>query len=128
MADHPLCGVSREEKGGRLCTELGTIDDWQRGRKVCAEHKPHPVREKLLKKTLSMELQTSMGGSALVFGSGAGAPCAVCGQPIATDQTTIIYYDSNPVACSRTVSFHVACTTIYERERADMRAPCDLPD
>ena len=40
MADHPLCGVSHEEKGGRLCTELGTIDDWQRGRKVCAAGRP----------------------------------------------------------------------------------------
>jgi hypothetical protein len=119
------CGVAREEKGGRLCTERGTIDDPQRGRKVCAEHRPHPVREKLLDKTLSMELQTSTGGSALTIGSGAGAPSAVCDQPMATDQVAIIYYDPNPVARSRTVSFHEACTATYERERAVMRTHRD---
>jgi hypothetical protein len=125
MAAHPRCGVAREEKGGRLCTELRTIDDPQRGRKVWAEHRPHPVREKLLDKTLSMELQTSTGGSALTIGFGTGAPCAVCDQPMATDQVTSIYYDPTPVARSRTVSVHEACTAAYERERAVMRARRD---
>lgn len=91
MADHPLCGVSRGEKGGMLCREIGTIDDPQRGRKVCAEHRPHPVRERLLNGTLSLELQTSMDGSTLTIGSGAGEPCAVCDQPITTDQVKDIY-------------------------------------
>jgi hypothetical protein len=40
-----------------LCREPGTIDDPQRGRKVCAEHRPHRVRKKLLHKTLSIDLQ-----------------------------------------------------------------------
>jgi hypothetical protein len=128
MADHPRCGVAREERGGRLCTELGTIDDPQRGRKVCAKHRPHPVREKLLDKALSMGLQTAMGGSALTIGSGAGQPCPVCDQPIASDQTTDVYYDPTPVARSRTVHFHTHCTPIFERERAVMRARCDLPN
>jgi hypothetical protein len=127
MADQPPCRVPREEKGGRLCREPGTIDDPQRGHKVCAEHRAHPVREKLLDKTLSMELQTSLDSSIAVIGMGAGEPCVVCGQPIATAQSKDVYYDPNLVARSRTVSFHEACTTIYERERAVMRARCDLP-
>jgi hypothetical protein len=48
MADSQFCSVPREEKGGMLCREPGTIDDPQRGHKVCAEHQRHPVREKLL--------------------------------------------------------------------------------
>jgi hypothetical protein len=110
-----------------LCREIGTIHDPQRGRKVCAEHRAHPVRRKLLDKTLSLDLQASMDGSLLVIGGGAGETCAVCDQPIATDQVKIIHYDPNPVARSRTVSFHEACTSIYERERAVMRVRCDLP-
>jgi hypothetical protein len=53
--------------------------------------------------------------------------CPVCNQLMVTNQATTIYYDLNPVARARTVSFHADCTTIFERERAVIRARCDLP-
>jgi hypothetical protein len=127
MADIQLCGVS---PGNHLrnCMEPGTICDPQRGRKVCTAHQPHPVRQKLLNGTLSMELQhlgfISMGHS---------ETCALCGQPITTDQGKAIYRDPNPVAPSQRVYFHdkpgaALCTTIFERERDVIRARCDLPN
>ena len=76
------------------------------GARSAPEHRPHPVRERLLNGTLSLELQTSMDGSTLAIGSGTGEPCAVCDQPITTDQVKDIYYDPNLVARARTVAFH----------------------
>jgi hypothetical protein len=126
MADTQFCRVS-PGNNRRNCMEQGTIDDPQRGHRVCAAHQPHPVRKMLLDKTLSMELQTSIGGNTYVISMGALEPCTVYDQPIATDQCKAIYYDPDPAHRSRTVHFHEHCTPIYERERAVMRARRDLP-